>query len=129
MQATVRNGKEALCTSVGRVRAKMAYSSARNNLFQRTDASGNKLVAWELLKAGYLVEAFIHDEFLVSIDRFMACTETAKDIERICCETMQQLTGSVPIETEFALCKRWLKGAEAVYDEAGNLLEWEAEQL
>ena len=48
----------------------------------------------------------------------------AKRIDRILCETMEELTGSVPVACEFALADRWYKAAEAVFDAKGQLQRW-----
>jgi hypothetical protein len=37
---------------------------------------------------------------------------------------MEQLTGTIPIATEFALSDRWYKAAEAVFDDQGRLQLW-----
>jgi hypothetical protein len=51
-------------------------------------------------------------------------TAAAKRIDAILCDSMKSLTGSVPIETEFALSDRWYKAAEAVFDDQGKLRLW-----
>ena len=54
----------------------------------------------------------------------MACKETAEDIDRICCEAMAKVCGTVPIACECALTYRWVKDAEAVFDDRGALVPW-----
>ena len=96
----------------------------RNCPFQGLAADGAKLAMWELTKAGYRIVAFVHDEFLIELPVAADFTNEARRIETICCETMQQLTGEIPIICEFALARKWYKQAESVFDVQGRLLEW-----
>lgn len=68
--------------------------------------------------------AFIHDEFVIELSRLDDCTAEAKRIERICCSSMQQLVGDLPVACEYALAERWYKRAEAAYDDLGRLQIW-----
>jgi hypothetical protein len=54
-------------------------------------------------------------------------TEAAKRIDRILCEIMEELTGSIPIACEYAFSDRWYKAAEAVFDAEGKLQRWKPE--
>jgi hypothetical protein len=60
-------------------------------------------------------------ELPIESDHTVAAT---KQIDRILCETMEELTGSIPIACEYALSDRWYKAAEAVFDEKGQLQLW-----
>ena len=75
------------------------------------------------MRAGYRVIAFVHDEFVIELDKLDDCTARAVDIDRICCEAMQQLVGDIPVTAEYALAERWYKQAEPVFDE-GRLQVW-----
>ena len=112
-------------TPTGRIRGNVSFTAARNTPFQGLAADGAKLAMWELLKAGYRVVAFIHDEFIIELSKLDDCTAEAKRIERICCDTMQQLVGDIPVTAEYALAERWYKEAEAVLDDTGQLQLWE----
>ncbi|MEQ1825769.1 MAG: hypothetical protein ABL921_07470 [Pirellula sp.] len=79
---------------------------------------------WELYGAGFRTVAFVHDEVLIELPIDADHTEAAKRIDRILCETMEELTGSIPITCEFALSDRWYKAAEAVLDAKGKLPRW-----
>ena len=127
MQQQGHGSFETAVTPTGRIRSQIGYCSARNYPFQGLAGDGCKLAMWELLKAGYDVQGFVHDEFIIQVGSLMACKQTAEDIDRICCESMAKVCGTVPIECEYALTYRWLKDAEAVYDEHGELQVWKPE--
>ena len=99
--------------------------AARNTPFQGLAADGAKLAMWELLKAGYRIVGFVHDEFLIELSVLDDCTAEAVKIEHICCEAMQRLVGDIPVRCEYALMDRWYKEAEAVFDDKGKLQIWQ----
>jgi len=80
---------------------------------------------FNLLQVGYRLIGFIHDEILVEIKEDSDWTREAQIVEQIFVESMQELTGTIPISCSFALSRYWSKKAEAVYDEKGKLLVWE----
>lgn len=120
-----RQKRETVVTPTGRIRANVSYTQARNTPFQGLAADGCKLAMWELLKAGYRIAAFIHDEFAIQLSKLDDCTSAAEDIESICIESMQRLTGDIPITTEYALTYRWHKDATACFSDEGQLVEWQ----
>lgn len=115
-------------TFTGRLRGKVGFSQSRNTPFQGIAADGAKIALWGLFRSGFRVVAFIHDEFLIEIPIDCDPTEQAQRINRILCESMEQLTGSVPIACEYALSDRWYKQAEAVFDSSGGLQKWNPER-
>ena len=78
--------------------------------------------------AGYRCVAFIHDEILVELPLEADHAAEARRIDRMMCQAMQELTGTVPIECEHALMERWYKQAEAVYDAEGKLVPWRPDE-
>lgn len=113
-----------VATMTGRLRGKVGFSQSRNTPFSGLAADGAKLALWGLYRAGFKSVAFIHDEVLIELPADSDHTEQAKRINSILCETMQELTGSIPIACEFALSNRWFKAAEAVFDGSGKLQLW-----
>lgn len=111
-------------TLTGRLRGKVGFSQSRNTPFQAIAADGAKLALWGLYRAGFRSVAFVHDEVVIELPRSANFTEEAKRIDLILCESMQQLTGSIPIACEYALSERWYKQAEAVFDDQGRLCLW-----
>jgi DNA polymerase I-like protein with 3'-5' exonuclease and polymerase domains len=117
--------QDTVCTLTGRVRKGVTYTMARNTPFSGLAADGAKLAMWQLLRAGYRIVAFIHDEFIIELPADADHTAQARHIERICCGSMQQLVGSIPVECEYALAERWYKQAAAVWDADGKLIPWQ----
>jgi DNA polymerase I-like protein with 3'-5' exonuclease and polymerase domains len=113
-----------VATMTGRLRGKVGFAQSRNTPFQGLAADGAKLALWGLYRAGFRAVAFVHDEVLIELPIDADHTEQARRIDRILCETMEELTGSVPVACEFALSDRWYKAAEAVFDAKGKLQRW-----
>ena len=112
-------GRKTVVTPTGRIRANVSYTQARNTPFPGLAADGYKLAMWELLKEGYRMVGFVHDEFVVELGNLAGCTAAAAHIESICIESMQRLTGDIPITTEYALTSRWYNAAVAYYGDDG----------
>jgi DNA polymerase I-like protein with 3'-5' exonuclease and polymerase domains len=116
-------------TLTGRVRGGIERSGQLfNTQFQGLAGDGAKAALWQLLRAGYRVVAFVHDEFLIELPEADDYSESAKDIERICCRTMEEFTPGVPIACEYSVANCWSKAAVAVYDESGQLQVWSPAQ-
>jgi hypothetical protein len=111
-------------TITGRLRGRVGFSQSRNTPFQGIAADGAKIALWNLFRSGFRVVAFIHDEFLIELPVDSDHTEEASRIDRILCESMERLSGSVPICCEYALSERWYKEAEAVFDDRKKLRLW-----
>ena len=113
-------------TLTGRVRGRIKRSGQLfNTQFQGLAGDGAKEALWRLMRAGYRIVGFVHDEFLLELPADQDNTQTAKEVKRICCETMAEFTPGVQIDAEYALSDCWSKQAEAVYDEDGKLIPWE----
>lgn len=113
-----------VATLTGRIRGSVGFSQSRNTPFQGLAADGAKLALWELLKQGFRCVAFVHDEVVIELSKPADHTAAAKQIDQILCDSMQQLTGSIPIACEYSLSDRWYKQAEAVF-EGGKLKLWQ----
>ena len=116
-----------VATLTGRIRGKVSFTAARNTPFSGLAADGAKLAMWQLLLAGYRVVAFVHDEFVIEIPKDADHTREAERVNSICCGSMQQLLGDIPVACEYSLADRWYKQATAVRDGAGNLIAWTPE--
>lgn len=113
-----------VATITGRLRGKVGFSQSRNTPFSGIAADGAKLALWGLYRSGFRTVAFVHDEALIELPIDADHTEEAKRIDSILCESMAQLTGTIPVACEYALCDRWYKAAEAVFDDQGRLCRW-----
>jgi DNA polymerase I-like protein with 3'-5' exonuclease and polymerase domains len=111
-------------TLTGRMRGGVRFTAAKNAPFQGLAADGCKQALWNLTKAGYRVVAFIHDEFIVELNRLDDIDAAAAAIPAICSQSMQPFVPGIPVPCEYALTERWHKGAEAVFNDAGQLLVW-----
>lgn len=109
----------------GRVRADCSYTERHNWPFQALAADGAKLALYGLMRAGYRVAAFIHDEVLVEVPEREDYRKVAEDISRIMIDSMRLVCPDVEIRTEYTAMKRWCKDAKAVYDEHKRLIPFE----
>lgn len=119
-------GSEDLCRAVqsiatvvwntGMIKSNCTYCQSKNAHFQGLVAAGAKLALYRLVREGFRVVNFIHDEFIVEVPIEADHLAVARQIERIMIEEMQKMIPDVKIGVEYALMDRWHKGAEAVYD-------------
>ena len=131
---TRRRGSEALfrrlfhsaaTTPTGRVRGRVRYAQARNTPFQGLAADGAKLALWNLIHADYRVVAFIHDEVVIELPEDADHAAEADRIRGIMNRAMEQVTGDVPVDSEYVLARRWSKKARLIHDADGRLLPWD----
>ena len=67
--------------------------------------------------------AFIHDEVVVEIPETSDVDREARIMDQIMCESMQQVTGDIPIKCEYAASPVWSKSAQPVFVD-GKLTIW-----
>ncbi|QGJ68585.1 Hypothetical protein PBC10988_2460 [Planctomycetales bacterium 10988] len=116
-------------TLTGRLRASANYTARHNTIFQGLAADGAKLALWKLLRHGFKVVNFIHDEFLIEVPESSNLKQQAEKIKQLMIEGMREVILDLPIEVEYAAMRRWYKDAEAVYDEQGRLVPWEPSEV
>lgn len=99
-------------TLSGRVRGRVSYSQARNTPFQGLAADGAKLAIYRLVREGYRVVGFVHDEILIELeDRGgFVSLDTLRYIESVMVEEMERIC-PLPIAVESAIGRQWSKGA------------------
>ena len=112
-------------TLTGRVRGRVGFTQARNTPFQGLAADGAKLALFELIRDGYRVVAFVHDEVVIELPEDVNHASEARRIEAFMNLSMQCVTGNVPVTCEYALCRRWSKKAKACFGDDGRLVPWE----
>jgi hypothetical protein len=95
----------------GRLRGHVGFSQRANTPFQALAADGNKLALFRLLRAGFQVCGFIHDEALVLIPDGTDYGNAIAQIEQILADSMREFTPDIPISTEYLLADRWYKDA------------------
>lgn len=123
LQRAIQPGYTA-AVPTGRLRADCTYTESRNWPFQALAADGAKLALYELIRAGYRVVAFIHDEVLVEIPETADLTAAAKDVERRMVDAMRWVCPDVEIRVEYAAMRRWNKRAQPMFDAESRLIPW-----
>ncbi len=71
----------------------------------------------------------MHDEILVELPDLGGYADRAivEDVVRIMRESMEELTGDVPVNCEYALGECWSKNAKAIVD-GERVLAWRPEE-
>jgi hypothetical protein len=102
------------------------YSQARNTPFQGLAADGAALALFELVKEGYRLVGFIHDEILVELpdEGGSVSEEVVQRVKEVMCRSMEEvLVGGIPVECEAALSDVWHKKARLVVKH-GRVYPW-----
>ena len=100
----------------------VSFTQARNTPFAGLAADGAKLALWNLTHVGYKIVGFVHDEIIIELpleaNSEINATNNGKlqhqikIVERIVCQSMQELCGEVPVACSWFLAERWSKGHE-----------------
>jgi hypothetical protein len=117
-------------TLTGRIRGRVRYSQARNTPFQGLAADGAALALFELIKEGFRVIGFVHDEILIELrdDGGFVAEALVNRVKDIMCRKMEEvLVGGIPVECEAALSTRWNKKGKLIVRD-GKVYAWEEEQ-
>eukprot|EP00727_Mastigamoeba_balamuthi_P014026 m51a1_g9246 putative dna-directed dna polymerase (1366) ;mRNA; r:1840-7583 len=101
--------KGACLTLTGRIRGAATFTKARNTPFSGLAADGAKLAMFHL-------SCFVHDEFVITVAKSSNIAAKKRLVERIVCESMQELTGSVPISCSCGVSDSWTKEPKPVED-------------
>jgi hypothetical protein len=94
--------REPVITATGRLRANASYSACRNGIMQGLAADGAIYALWNLMRAGYSIVNFIHDEVIIEIREDEKLPTAVADIERLMIEGMQTVVpgANVRVKTE-----------------------------
>lgn len=104
-------------TLTGRVRGRVSFSQARNTPFQGLAADGAKLALWRLMREGFRLIGFIHDEILIELPDeggFVSKANVDRAISIMCSEMKHALGGNLPVACEATLATCWSKDAELI---------------
>lgn len=128
-------------TPYGMVRPRADYCAAANGMgLQSPSAEGAITAVINVVRACYdpamnsvlygrvFPICFVHDEIVSEIEDGEHLQECVAEIERIMVESMRIVTPDVASRVGSALMMKWDKGAEALYDEEGNLIVWSPER-
>src|SRR5262249_27285083 len=109
---------------------RVRYSQARNTPFQGLAADGAALALFALVKEGFRVVGFVHDEVLVELPDEGGYVSEAKvkRVEEIMCAKMAEtLVGAIPVGCVPVLSRRWSKKAKDIIKD-GKVYPWEPPQ-
>jgi hypothetical protein len=107
-----------VATLTGRIRGRVRYSAARNTPFQGLAADGAALALFALVKAGFRVVGFVHDEVLVELpdEGGYVSEAVVRRVENFLVEAMRSVLGcDLPVRVESSLSRRWSKEAGIVF--------------
>jgi DNA polymerase I-like protein with 3'-5' exonuclease and polymerase domains len=94
------------------LRGHVGFSQKANTPFQGLAADGNKLALFRLLRAGFQVCGFIHDEMLILIPDGTDYQAATDQVQQILADAMKELCPDIPICTEYLLADRWYKDVD-----------------
>lgn len=98
-------------TPTGRVRAKCRYTQEKNTPFQSLAADGAKVALWNLIREGFKVVGFIHDEVLVELPDTKRLDQMVQRVESIMVSSMEKvLNNLVPAACSYVVADHWVKG-------------------
>jgi DNA polymerase I-like protein with 3'-5' exonuclease and polymerase domains len=113
-------------TLSGRLRGHVGFSQKANTPFQGLAADGNKLALFRLLRAGFRVCGFIHDEMLILIPDGTDYDAAVDQVQQILASAMRELCPDIPIRTEYLLADRWYKDVdEQPRDSQGRIVPYQ----
>lgn len=116
----------------GFVRGDLSFTELANHEFQHLTATGFKAALWDVTKECYVARKSplfgsrpvlaVHDEIISEVPTNCA-HEAAQRQSELMVKAMQPWTPDIPVIAEPALMRRWIKGAESVYEE-GRLVPY-----
>ncbi len=129
----------------GRIRGEVGFCDGSNSVFQGRAADGIKRAGWYITQECYLgyskywtkaehgaqksplfgsfVELMLHDELILEVPEGFAHEATLR-LSEVMILGMREVVPDVKVGTEFAIARRWYKGASPVYVD-GRLAPWE----
>lgn len=110
-------------TLSGRVRGHIRFAARCNTPFQGLAADGAKLAMFELLRLGFKVVGFVHDEVMIEVSKDEDIDQVYKDVDQIMCQTMDDLCPDIPIVCEGLVADCWGK-VDQEYDEDGRIVPY-----
>jgi DNA polymerase I-like protein with 3'-5' exonuclease and polymerase domains len=119
-----------VATLTGRLRGRVSYAQARNTPFQGLAADGAALALFALVKEGFRVVGFVHDEVIIELPDEGGHVSEAKvrRVEEVLCGKMAEVLGcDIPVGCEAVLSRRWSKKARLIVRD-GKVHPWGPQQ-
>lgn len=92
--------------------------------FETTSALRDGLKGAESPLLGSYPVLFLHDELIIESPEARAA-EAVKRLSDVMILGMREIVPDVLVKTEYALCRRWYKGAKPLFDATGRMVPWE----
>lgn len=97
------------CTLTGRIRNHCSYTEERNHRFQALAADGAKMALFKLMRRGFKLLNFVHDEICASLDKSTAARQI-KEMEKSMVSEMEQVLGhNIPVAVASEMAHCWSK--------------------
>lgn len=97
------------CTLTGRIRNYCTHTEERNHRFQASAADGAKLAMFKLMRKGYKLLNFVHDEIGLALPVGSA-GRMLKEVEKIMVAEMESVLGhGVPVAVDGSMAPCWSK--------------------
>jgi hypothetical protein len=116
-----------VATLTGRIRGRVSYAQARTTPSQGLAADGAALALFALVKEGFRVVGFIHDEVLIELpdEGGFVAEATVNRVTVVMCRAMAEvLVGGIPVTCKAALSRRWSKEAKLIARD-GKVYPWQ----
>jgi DNA polymerase I-like protein with 3'-5' exonuclease and polymerase domains len=119
-----------VATLTGRLRGRVSFCQARNTPFQGLAADGAKLALWRLMREGFRIVGFVHDEILVELPDeggYVSKAEVDRVAGIMCAEMGRVLGCDLPVKCEASLGTCWSKDAAPVEKTGrdGKVFPWQ----
>lgn len=96
-------------TVTGRIWQDVDFRQAHNAQFQGLAADGAKIALYRLIRAGFKVVAFLHDEVIIELPLESNTQEVRKQVDDILVSGMREVIPDVPVRVEGQCMERWTK--------------------
>lgn len=101
--------REPIITATGRLRAKASFNACRNGIMQGLAADGAIYALWELMRAGYTIVNFIHDEVICEVPEDEHLPAKIAEIERLMIAGMQTVVPGANVRVETTVRRSFSK--------------------
>jgi hypothetical protein len=105
--------REAVFTATGRLRANASYSACRNGIMQGLAADGAIHALWKLMRAGYRIVNFIHDEVICEVPEDERLPDRVAQMEKLMIEGMQVVIPGAAVRVETSVRRSFSKADSA----------------